>query len=627
MAKDRPAATRRILAVALPMLVALGVALVVLNGEDAAKPDALMDGDLCAVDGGGLAASATLLLDLRKPLPGGFQPGLLLRRLSRDLAAGTELRAFALTGAPGSPRRFLARLCKPYEDSELSIESAKDQRREQRDCDDLPAQLPPHLRTLAEGFCVRRAALANRMAGLARSASPPPVANAYLIEAIEAAKQEFRERPPPWSLYLFSDMLQHASWYSHLDLDWTEWRFADFQGLRAVRATPLPSWTAGADLNVKVFYAPRQGLTDAPRAKRAHQAFWRAYFGAADLVFEEQPPQPAYAALPLMDALAQREREETERLLAQLAERRAALEGQRQQGLAAQQERAARAAELNRLEQEIQAARTRQQQAQQQTQEAQTAQEARTAQEVQEAQDVQEAGEGGIFGEEPSAGEREGATPRMKEPSAGEREGATPRMKEPSAGEREGAGLAGADPSAEQRTGATLAGAETSADQRDREPPSAPPPLTHSRDDHGFTDPNRQSPAAGTPPAQPSCAASLKPAFSALLVEDSYFGNRRVNYGAGVIGVLYNLDEDGQTRDEAVLLDRDQSNNTRPASFEALAEDTLAQVRAWEFDFADPAAPGCVKTERRTATFTYRNKCVGAPAPSCRTVLAEVDVH
>ena len=35
---------------------------------------------------------------------------------------------------------------------------------------------------------------------------------------------------------------------------------------------------------------------------------------------------------------------------------------------------------------------------------------------------------------EPSAGEREGVTPRMKQPSAGEREGVTPRMKE----EREG---------------------------------------------------------------------------------------------------------------------------------------------------------------------------------------------
>ena len=41
-----------------------------------------------------------------------------------------------------------------------------------------------------------------------------------------------------------------------------------------------------------------------------------------------------------------------------------------------------------------------------------------------------------VFEVEPSAGEREGATPRMKEPSAGEREGRAPRMKEPSAGER-----------------------------------------------------------------------------------------------------------------------------------------------------------------------------------------------
>ncbi len=42
------------------------------------------------------------------------------------------------------------------------------------------------------------------------------------------------------------------------------------------------------------------------------------------------------------------------------------------------------------------------------------------------------------LGMEPSAGEREGRSPRMKEPSAGEREGRAPRMKEPSAGEREG---------------------------------------------------------------------------------------------------------------------------------------------------------------------------------------------
>ncbi|MCY4011337.1 MAG: serine hydrolase, partial [Gammaproteobacteria bacterium] len=40
--------------------------------------------------------------------------------------------------------------------------------------------------------------------------------------------------------------------------------------------------------------------------------------------------------------------------------------------------------------------------------------------------------------EEPSAGEREGSTPRKEEPSAGEREGSTPRKEEPSAGEREG---------------------------------------------------------------------------------------------------------------------------------------------------------------------------------------------
>ena len=56
---------------------------------------------------------------------------------------------------------------------------------------------------------------------------------------------------------------------------------------------------------------------------------------------------------------------------------------------------------------------------------------------------------------EPSAGEREGVTPRKKQPSAGEREGVTPRKKQPSAGEREGVTPRKKQPSAGEREGVT----------------------------------------------------------------------------------------------------------------------------------------------------------------------------
>ena len=624
MTKEKLPTNRRILAVALPLLIALGVALFLMFSEDVAKPEVVLDDDLCAAHGGGMAGSATLLFDLRKPSSAGLQASNLLRSLSRDLAAGTELRAFALSGAPESPRRFLARLCKPYEDSELSIQSAKDQRQEQRDCDDLPAQLPPRLRTLAAGFCARRDALAGRIAALTQAASAPPVVNAYLMEAIEEAKREFADRPRPWALYLFSDMLQHATWYSHLDLDWSQWRFTDFQPLRDARKPFFPSPTADADLHVKIFYTPRQGLTDAPRAKRAHQAFWRAYFGNGDVVFEEQAPLPAYTALPLMDSLAvgaaakagialQQEREETERLLAQVAEKRAALEGQRQEGLAAQQERAAREAELRRLEQEIQATQARRQRLARGEPSAGEPEgeplEERASAGEPEGEPLEErasAGEpeGEPLEERASAGEPEAEPPASEDPPAGEPEAEPPASEAPSAGKQEAVSPSEEAPS--PTVGETTALA-------DREAADAPMPAADRADDGGLS-------------GQPPCVANLKPAFNALLPQDSYPGNRRVNYGAGIIWVYYSLDEEGNTRDEEVLADRGRSNNTRPAQFDALIDDTLAQVRAWQFDFADPAMASCTKTQRRTATFTYRSKCVGAPLPSCRTILAEVDM-
>ena len=522
--------------------------------------------DLCPADAADLAGSATLLLDLRKPLHTAA-PGAMLRQLSRDLGAGMELQVFTLTGDARAPRRFVQRLCKPYDNADLTVKTAKDQRQAVRDCDDPPAQLPPQLREAVTAFCTQRDALAAHIDRLANAVpQTQPVVNAYLIEAVEETKRAFADRPQPWALYLYSDMLQHAAWYSHLDLDWTQWRFADFEPLRNARQSP-PQTAAEADLQVNVFYLPRRGLTEPARQRRAHQGFWRAYFNGADLDFADAPPLSAYSALPLMSGLTEgasaedleqieRQREETERLLERMAEEQAALDEQRRQEIDNEQLRAARQAELRRLEQAVAAAQQRQQ--------------------------------------ELAAGEAAPAEP-TDAPSAAVMDAPSVPVTPP------------AEPTEEEV--------------------AAPPPPAPAVESAVAAAQPAEALAPATPAVPPPCPVNLKPEFLASLEADGYPGGQRVNYGAGTIAVRYTLGDDGSTLDGEVLLQRDQSSSTRPAYFVPLVEDTLAAVRAWEFDFDDAAAPSCAKRQQQTATFTYRSKCVGSPVPSCRTVQAEVALY
>ena len=548
--------------------------------------------DLCPANAG----SATLLLDLRKPLHKAA-PSALLRQLSRDLSIGTELQVFTLSGDARAPRRFVQRLCKPYDNADLTIQTAKDQRQGVRDCDDPPAQLPRQLRDAVAAFCSQREALAVRIDHLSKEApQASPVVNAYLIEALEETKRTFADRPKPWSLYLFSDMLQHAAWYSHLDLDWTQWRFADFEPLRNARQPPLPLLAAAADLRVKVFYLPRQGLTEPARQRRAHQGFWRTYFSGAGLVFEDASPLPAYSALPLMRGLAEdaspqelelleRQREETEVLLARMAQERAALDEQRREDVANEQQRTAREAELRRLEQAVAAARQRQQE---------------------------------LDASEAVAAERVDAPSPPTSPPAESTEEVVAAEPAPPA-ETEEAVAAEPDPSAETEE-AVAAGPD----------PSAELALATAQPVDGPTAPSRPDAVALAPadPAAPGpCAATLKPQFLTLLETDSYPGNQRVHYGAGVIAVRYTLSDDGLTLDEEVVLQRDQSSAARPAFLDALAEDTVASVRAWEFEFENADSSSCSKRQQQTATFTYRSQCVGTPVPSCRTVQSDVAIR
>ena len=272
----------------------------------------------------------------------------------------------------GRPRLPLDRICKPYDNADLQIGTAKDQRNTLRDCDDLPAQLSSSLRETAERFCSRRDALNKRVDAMARNQPATPITNSYLIEALEDTAIELSEGSGPRTLYLFSDMMQHAAWYSHLDLEWTEWDFADFAQARTAQATRMGRSPSVSDLAVRVYYLPRVDLTDHPRPKRTHQAFWQAYFAGAQLTFEEQPVLPAYEAESLMDRLTpeelatlereriERERAEAQRMLSEVQREREALEGElrkladeRARINAAPKAQPERAAELRRQQQSL----------------------------------------------------------------------------------------------------------------------------------------------------------------------------------------------------------------------------------------------------------------------------------
>ena len=317
-----------------PLLALLAVPVALVHFNQPAGDDIPRDNDLCPVDGNAISSSAVFLVDFNKPLDKTQTalPAELLRNLSLQLDRNAELRIFALTDSEHSPRAPLSRLCKPYGNADLQIEQAKDGDGTLRDCDDLPAQLASGLRQSAAQFCARRDELQRRLEALANQPwqEGEAVTDAYLVEALEDTRLEFAERPAPHALYLFSDMMQHADWYSHLDLEWTDWTYEVFAGLLQTRSWLFPEYRSEIPMRVEAFYVPRIGLTDQPRAKRLHQQFWRDYFSDAQVTFHDQPPMPAYQAQPLMALqtdmeVGTQEHEIAERLL-QLKREQEALE-------------------------------------------------------------------------------------------------------------------------------------------------------------------------------------------------------------------------------------------------------------------------------------------------------------
>ena len=332
------------------------------------------EGDMCLVEPADVTGHAVYLLDLRKPLgpAHGSLPGKLLRDISHDLGANTELKVFALTTYAESPRMLLGGICKPYDNADLRIATAKDQSHGNglRDCADVPAQVPVSLRDKVKQYCSQRDALQRRIDVLAEQGAEGLVANSYLVEALEDTFGDLEVLSGAKSLYVFSDMMQHASWYSHLDLRWEDWSFEDFSGLREERAALMGSPTRpGSDIQAKVFYVARAGTTENLRLRGTHQQFWQDYFADVELDFEDRAAMPGYLHEHLMDVpskaeMAARERERVryerevvEQLRAKVQEEQVALESARQRLADQRQQLVDQKEQLEERERELRAQR------------------------------------------------------------------------------------------------------------------------------------------------------------------------------------------------------------------------------------------------------------------------------
>ena len=558
------AARRRGLIVALPLtaiaLVAVGLFVFNRQAGDYDVEQSL-DADLCPAETQDITGSATYLLDLRKSIGDATAPGKSLNDIGRRLPAGTELRVYAIAEDAVAPRRPLDRFCKPYSEQDVVIRAAKDQGKGERDCNELPAQVSQRVRDLATRFCARRDALRTRIDQLAAKA-PRVVDNAYVVEALEATAAEFANRSKPWNLFVFSDMLQHSDWYSHLDLGWTGWSFAMFAARAAERETSAIAASGasagvalpqGERLRVTVFYPPRRRVTESLRPRYAHQTFWRRYFEAqqADVDFVELSRAPVIEAPGLMVTPKEQLAREIAAVLEDTKERREA---------AARSELAL--AELERVN------------------------------------------------ARPPTPPATGPAPAIGAVETPPRPAAT---SEPDTAIR----APSSEPAPLERTESSAAATPATPPAEGSEEPAAPAPLL--ADALAPADASDSSTAG----ALPACAISLNPEFAPSLAAGGYPGGRRVNYGAAVVRVRYTVDEQGRTVDAAVVPEV-ATDGAAPGDLANLAEDTAAEVRRWEF--AVPANRDACALVPQVATFTYGERCRGSPVPTCRTIRTNVVV-
>ena len=559
--------------VPLLLLVASVAAVVLLVGTGNSRTE--LDADLCPL-ADDISHHAVLLLDLRKPLADQTAPshvaGDALHAVSLAIDANTLLRVMTVNTDRTAALQPLARLCKPYNNAELVVEGAKDQRDRRGDCTELPAQLPTQLRESATQFCARRSALRSRIDDLAAQVRQPTVANAYLVEAIEEINLDLAAAPGRKSLYIFSDMIQHADWYSHVELGWQGWGFDQFVALREtqdIRIGPRPATVAGLD--VTIYYLPRQGINDQPRPKAIHKMFWQDYFADAagdEPTFRELAAVPAYSIQPLMNRVTeaemaererqrlQEEREAVQRVLAQLEQQRAELE-------------------TVRLAVQVPVPVEGQQPASA-DQPSSSAEEAPS-----EADDpsppVDSFADATAPATEPPATELQ---PPVAEPD----QPAPPLLatvEPPSDPQADMLAAAPADvPSAPVDVPADVAAAPANV-------PAAEP-----------TPPERPSPGE----VSASCTADLLPRYAVR--SPPYPGRGRVDYGAATVTIRYLLNEDGGTVMDSIATVPGATVATRPAYLQLFVDSVRDEVARYRYEFDDDGA--CSKPQQKTRQFMFQ---------------------
>lgn len=242
---------------------------------------------------------AAFLIDLRKPLDSAHAalPGALLARTANQLATGTEIGVYALSPHAEAPRMLLGRLCKAIDFADFDVESTK--HRATGDCD-VPAQASATVRARAREFCRQRDTLVRRIDALAAETLGAPVGPAYLVEAFEATAREFDGEPG--TLHVFSDLKQHAPWFSHAGTPHQEWQYERMATAWSARSLAEPLAGFPPTTAVRVHYVPRTGTTDEEDVRTAHKRFWEGYFQGADVAFDDQPTMPGYVAPSLVEA-------------------------------------------------------------------------------------------------------------------------------------------------------------------------------------------------------------------------------------------------------------------------------------------------------------------------------------
>lgn len=285
-----------VLLVPVVLAVAVGVYLVFEGGGNAAS-DAAEPRDPC---GAGVDVSrAAFLVDLRKPLDAVHValPGALLRRTATEMDRGTELAVYALSPHAEAPRTLLGRLCKTIDLASLASESSKHSAAD--DCD-LPAQAPAPARAGAREFCNERDALVRRVDALAAETLGQASGPAYLVEALEATAREFGGMPG--ALHVFSDLMQHAPWFSHAETPVPEWEYERMAAAWSALLMEEPLRGFPPETAVRVHYVPRAGITEDEDGRAAHRRFWTGYFAGAEVAFDDQPVMVEYAPASLAEA-------------------------------------------------------------------------------------------------------------------------------------------------------------------------------------------------------------------------------------------------------------------------------------------------------------------------------------